>query len=179
MLLLAIATGLFAAGLALAIALLAAGIITNLATRVPYVPAPAAAITRALELLRLQRGQRVVDLGCGDGRFVFAAAAAGAPAAGYELAIGPMLRAQLRRLISRSPAQLYWGNFLKADLTEVDAVFAYLVSPVMAAVSRKLAAELKPGARIVCYGTPLPNWTPTHVHDPVPGAKNRFYVYVT
>ena len=178
MLLLAMATGLIATGLALAIALVAASIIANLATRVPYVPTPLAAVERALDLLGVQPGQRVVDLGCGDGRFVFAAAARGAQAEGYELAIWPLARAQLRRLITRSPARLHWSNFLQTPLGNVDAVYAYLVVGVMAPLAAKLAAELPTGARVVIYGMPLPGWTPAQVHEPVAGAKNRFYVYV-
>lgn len=178
MLLLVIATGLIAAGLALAIALVAAGIIANLATRVPYVPTPAAAIERALDLLAVRPGLRVVDLGCGDGRFVFAAAARGAQAEGYELAIWPLARAHLRRLITRSPVRLHWANFLRTPLHDADAVYAYLVAGVMAPLAAKLATELPTGARVVCYGPALPGWTPAQVHEPVAGAKNRFSLYV-
>lgn len=178
MLLLALATGLIAAVIALAIALVAAGIIANLATRVPYVPTPPAAVERALDLLGVQPGQRVVDLGCGDGRFVFAAAARGAQAEGYELAIWPLARAHLRRLITCSPARLHWANFLRTPLHDVDAIYAYLVSPVMARLAAKLRAELPTGARIVCYGPSLPGWQPVQVHEPVAGAKNRFSLYI-
>ncbi len=178
MLLLALATGLIAAVIALAIALVAAGIVANLATRVPYVPAPAAAVERALDLLDVKPGQRVVDLGCGDGRFVFAAAARGAQAEGYELAIWPLIRAHVRRLITRSPARLHWSNYLRTPLHDVDAAYAYLVTPVMAPLAAKLATELRDGARVVCYGPSLPGWTPTQVHEPVAGAKNRFHLYV-
>ena len=178
MLLLAMATGIIAAVIALAIALLAAGIIANLATRVPYVPTPAAAVERALDLLAVRPGQRVVDLGCGDGRFVFAAAARGVQAEGYELAIWPLIRAYIHRLVTRSPARLRWANFLRTPLHDADAVYVYLVAPVMAPLAAKLAAELPTGARVVCYGPPLPGWTPAQVHEPVAGAKNRFYLYV-
>lgn len=178
MLFLDVGTGVIVVALSLVAALLVAGIITNLLVRVPYVPTPAPAIIHALQLLQLQSSDHLVDLGCGDGRFVFAAAAQGAQATGYELSIPPLLRAHAHRLLTRSPARIRWQNFLTVDLTRVNAVFIYLVESVLPVLSQKLSAELPVGARIVCYGMALPGWTPTQVDEPVAGARGRFYLYV-
>lgn len=40
----------------------------------PFVPTPQVAVDRALDLGRLQPGETFVDVGCGDGRLVLAAA---------------------------------------------------------------------------------------------------------
>ncbi len=59
----------------LAVTTIVAAIIANLYTGVPYVSSPPAIIATAVTLLNLKSGQTVYDLGCGDGRFLFAAAA--------------------------------------------------------------------------------------------------------
>ncbi len=50
---------------------------------------------RALLLAEARRGERVLDLGCGAGRFVRALADAGADPVGVELAEGALTRARL------------------------------------------------------------------------------------
>ncbi|MCC6064995.1 MAG: class I SAM-dependent methyltransferase, partial [Thermofilum sp.] len=52
----------------------------------PFLPSPESVIVKALDMARLQPGELLVDLGCGDGRvLVVAAKRYGAYAVGVEL----------------------------------------------------------------------------------------------
>src|SRR3989344_9080791 len=51
----------------------------------PYVATKRDKIKTIIKLAQIKKGQTVVDLGSGDGRLLFTAAAAGAKAIGYEI----------------------------------------------------------------------------------------------
>ncbi|HET7529279.1 MAG TPA: hypothetical protein VFJ84_03590, partial [Candidatus Saccharimonadales bacterium] len=51
----------------------------------PYFPSLSPHVKAGLDLLDLKKGQTVYDLGCGDGRFLKAAARRGIKSVGYEL----------------------------------------------------------------------------------------------
>src|SRR5215813_12979466 len=57
----------------------------------PFLPTLQPQITAALDLLDLKPGQTMLELGCGDGRVLIAAAERGIVAVGYEL--NPLLAA--------------------------------------------------------------------------------------
>jgi hypothetical protein len=48
----------------------------------------------------------------------------------------------------------------------------------MPKVEKKLLAELKPGAKIVCYGFKLPTWKPAKVIDLKPKDKRSSNIYL-
>jgi hypothetical protein len=50
------------------------------------------------------------------------------------------------------------GDFFKSNFKEADIVFAYLTSDYGERLAKKLAAELKPGARVVTVSFDLPGW---------------------
>jgi len=130
---------------------------------------------------KVNRGtpMRFVDLGSGDGRVVFRAAREKLfqTSIGYE--INPVLHmfASTRRLIQ---APLYWSStdfalkdLWKVDLTQVDVVAVYGLSPIMDQLGVKLKAELPAGTLIVSNVFPFPGWrTSVPVEDGV-------HLYVT
>ena len=130
---------------------------------VPWVPTRETRIRRALELADLQPDEILYDLGAGDGRVLLMAAQEfGARAVGIE--IGPVQCALgwLRIMLSgsRQKARIRCGNFYRADVTEVDVVFVYLTSAQITRLPKKLAHELRPGARVVSVAADFPDWQP-------------------
>eukprot|EP00967_Tisochrysis_lutea_P099478 scaffold147790_cov29-Tisochrysis_lutea.AAC.7 len=101
---------------------------------------------------------RLVDLGSGDGSLLRAATrtAAYGHAAGYE--INPWLVAYARLVSAgRSTKEVtHWTSMWEASLDEADVVLIYGVPPIMEGLGKKLAAELRPGAIVVCNGYELP-----------------------
>ena len=133
---------------------------------VPWVPTRVARIRKALQLVELQPGEKLYDLGAGDGR-VLIMAAEEFDAQGVGIEIGPVQCALgwLRILLSgsRQRVRMRCGNFYKADVHDADVVFVYLTSSQTSRLAEKLARELQPGARVVSIAADFPDWQPGHV----------------
>jgi len=117
-----------------------------------------------LNLADTKPGDRLIDLGAGDGRIVIAAAREfGAKALGVEL--HPDRYAIIRNSVpSLKPnLQALRQNFFEADLSNADVVTMYLLPSVNEALRRKLERELHSGARVVTHDFSIPDWAPSRV----------------
>ncbi|MGB9021863.1 MAG: methyltransferase domain-containing protein, partial [Candidatus Bathyarchaeia archaeon] len=131
---------------------------------VPFVPTPRPIVRRMLSLAGTKPGDRLVDLGAGDGRIVIAAASEfGAKALGVEL--HPDRYAIIRnRAASLKPnLEVLRQNFFRTDLSNADVVTMYLLPSVNEALRKKLERELHSGARVVTHDFSIPDWTPSRV----------------
>lgn len=126
----------------------------------PWVPARKKDVEGIMNDIKLQKGQTYIELGCGDGRLVAAAARQGAIAIGYE--INPILYivATLRNVRNPS-AHVRFGNFWKKDLSSATVVMAFLMPKFMLRLESKVNTELKPSAKLICYVFPLPTKKPS------------------
>lgn len=123
----------------------------------PYVPTLRSQQKIALELLALKPGQVFYDLGCGDGRLLLAAAKAGVKVVGYEL--NPLLAAVawLRTRRYGSSARVVCGNFWRADISDANGVFVFLIDHHMKRLDTFLKRQLKRGkVKVVSYGFKIP-----------------------
>jgi SAM-dependent methyltransferase len=126
-------------------------------------------VDEALRLAGLRPGERLLDLGCGDGRvLLWAAETYGAEVSGVEL--HPGLAATARELLAAAGVD---GTVLEADFEsvpiEADVVFAFLSPATLQRLRPRLAA-LPSHARVVTTGYPVPGWVP---HD----LAERVYLY--
>lgn len=145
--------------------------------RSPFVPSNRKTIAKMLRVAKIQKGERVVDLGCGDGRIVFRAEKNfGAIASGYEVSIFVWLLAQVNRLFKRAKSKIYRRNFFDADLGKADIVFCYLLPAVMQKLSPKFKKELKKGARIISASFSLRDWKAKKVY-PAEARAAKIFVY--
>src|SRR3990167_6679931 len=81
-------------------------------TGAPWVPTPMPRVKRMLELADLKPGDRVYDLGCGDGRMVhWAAKQYFADAVGLELSPLVYAWARTRNFFLRSPSKILMRDF--------------------------------------------------------------------
>ena len=135
-----------------------------LAYGLPPTPTRPERIRRALKLAGLQPGENLYDLGSGSGRVLLLAAREfGAQAVGIEAGPVQCVQAWAASLLQRvrSRVRVRRGNFFKADLSGADVVFAYLTSNYAKRLEALLAAQLKPGARVVTISFDLPDWEPS------------------
>jgi ribosomal protein L11 methylase PrmA len=127
--------------------------------RSPFVPSSRRTIQKMLAVAKISPGQKIVDLGCGDGRIVFSAEKKyGAVATGFEISIFVWSLAQLNRFFKNAKSKIFRRDFFAADLREVDIVFCYLLPEMMHKLAPKFQKELRPGAKIISAGFSLPGF---------------------
>lgn len=145
----------------------------------PFVPLGAKDVRRMISLAALKDGDRLADLGCGDGRLLFAAAAAkNITAIGYEVSVIPYVLAHLRRLMipNRHRVRIRFADFLRADLRTIDVFTCFLTPMAMEKLKTTFDRQAKDGARIVSYAFPVPGWVPDVEDKPNP-RTTRIFVY--
>jgi SAM-dependent methyltransferase len=110
-----------------------------------------------LDVAGVGPGDVVYDLGCGDGRIAIAAARRGARAWGCD--IEPHWIAESRRNAEAAGvaalATFEVADAMAADVTPATVIALYLVEWSTLRVGEKLAAELRPGVRVVSHNFAL------------------------
>jgi SAM-dependent methyltransferase len=128
----------------------------------PFVVSPDAVVERMLYLAQPKAGERLVDLGSGDGRIVIEAAKRfGAKGLGVD--IDPKLvhlaRDNAKRAGVEELASFEVQDLFKTDLRGVSVVTMYLLPEVNLQLLPRLIDQLKPGARIVSHDYELGPWS--------------------
>lgn len=134
-----------------------------------YFPTEPKNVSVMVSLLAVKPGEKIADLGSGDGRVVIALARAGAEAHGYE--INPLLVYQARKKIRRaglkSKAFIHYQSFWKADLSKFDAIAVYGFPNFFKRLGLKIKKEMRPDARIVSNLFKFPDWHPSKTESGV------------
>jgi len=128
----------------------------------PWFPTWSKDLDRFLKLADIKPGQKFYDLGCGDGKLVFAAAKAGAQATGFEISLLPYLIAKARSFFIEN-SEIKFRDFWNADLSKADIIYLFLTPKVNPKAKLKLEKELKKGSRVVTYTWPIEGWQPAKI----------------
>jgi SAM-dependent methyltransferase len=129
----------------------------------PYVVSPQEIVDRMLELADLKPGEKLYDLGSGDGRILITAVVRfKAKAVGVEISddLVSSTNARIRRLGLDNDAQVIHGNFLDTDLSAADVVTLYLATDANELLRPNLERYLRRGARVVSHEYAVPGWKP-------------------
>ncbi len=132
----------------------------------PWLPLPGREVESLIDLAELKPADTVYDLGCGDGRLLFAAVRKyQVSAVGFEIALLPYLLARLRWLFfpGRQKVKIYFRSFWNEPLRPAQAVLCFLMPAAMEKLAPKVRAELKPGAKLISYVFKLPGAEPNLV----------------
>lgn len=133
----------------------------------PYLPTLKSQVEIALDLAHLQPGETLLELGCGDGKVLVAAAERGWRSVGIE--INPFLAciawARTRRYGDLVTVRL--GSFWNVSWPKSDAVFVFLVPRFMRQLDEKMRQY---GGRLVSVAFIIPDKTPSMT-------KNSVYCY--
>jgi SAM-dependent methyltransferase len=119
----------------------------------PYVPTSRKIQSAMMTFAKVKPGEKVYDVGSGDGRLVFAAAEAGADAVGYEYSL-PTYLYSIVRWIVRNPkkrGKIYFADFWKKDYRDADVVLCFLTIKTMQKFFDVIWPQLKPGCRVVSH----------------------------
>lgn len=134
----------------------------------PYVPSHRRTVAAAIDLLPLEQGDLVLDLGSGDGAVLVAAAKHGYRAVGYDL--NPILNfiAWLRCWRNHVHVRIHLHDYWLATWPpDTKAVFVFLAGPYMNKLKRKLDAVMAHRSEplwVVSNGFAIPGVLPKKIH---------------
>ncbi len=123
----------------------------------PYLPTLKPQIEAALELAALEPGDRLLELGCGDGRVLIAAAKQGLIVTGYEL--NPFLAglAWLRTRRWRHQVRVIWGDFWRVPWPKAEAIFTFLLPKYMDKLDKKVIQHARKPVNLVSFAFAIPD----------------------
>ena len=136
-----------------------------------------------LQLGNVKKGEKVFDLGSGDGRIVIIAAEKfGANAVGVEFDkdLYQQSSDRIKRLGLADRAKIIHGDLLEQDYTSADVITVYLLPVSNEKVRPLLEKQLKKGARIVAHDFTVGGWTPekeVSIDDDGEGRSHTLYLY--
>jgi hypothetical protein len=103
----------------------------------PYLPTLKPQIDNFLNLPEIRDSQSILELGCGDGRVLIAAAKANINSVGIELNPLLALLAWIRTIRYRKHVKVIWGNFWLVQWPKVDVIFTFLLPKYMKKLDKK------------------------------------------
>jgi hypothetical protein len=116
-------------------------------------------LKNVLMLARIKKGDRVADLGSGEGKALIAFAQKGAVCTGYE--IDPFLvlksRKKIKELGLEKHITIKRESFWNADISSYDVVYCYLVQRVMKRLAPKIQKGLNKNATFISVYCRLPD----------------------
>ncbi len=127
---------------------------------VVWVPTPPEVVEAMLEMAQVKQGDKLVDLGSGDGRIAIAAAKRGAQAMGVEY--NPKMVQVSERNAAREGVKnvrFVQGDLFETDFSDADVVTMYLL-PMLNEKLRPQLLKMKPGTRLASHQFTMGNWRP-------------------
>lgn len=149
----------------------------------PYYPTPETVVDKMLVLGGAKKGEKVFDLGSGDGRIVIMAADKfGAAAVGVEFDKDLYLQSseKIRRLGLAEKAKIIHGDLLQQDYTGADLITVYLLPVSNDKLRPILEKQLKKGARVVAHDFEVGGWKADKtevIEDDGEGRSHTLYLY--
>jgi protein-L-isoaspartate O-methyltransferase len=150
----------------------------------PYYPTPETVVERMLKLGGLKPGEKMYDLGSGDGRVVIMAAdkfKADSTGIEYDADLWKQSSDRIKSLGLEKRARIVHGDISKQDFSPANLLTVYLLPSSNDRIRPMLEKQLKPGTRIVAHDFMFQGWTPVkeeHVEDDGEGRSHTLYLYV-
>jgi 16S rRNA A1518/A1519 N6-dimethyltransferase RsmA/KsgA/DIM1 with predicted DNA glycosylase/AP lyase activity len=139
----------------------------------PFLPTFDKQAKEALDILDLKKGDKMIELGCGDGRVMLLALERGYKVVGYELNPVLALIAWLRTQKYGSNSKVIWGSFWNKNWPESQGLYVFLHTKFMKRLDKKLAEQVSfwrsngeytintnPTLKVVSYAFEIPGKRP-------------------
>jgi protein-L-isoaspartate O-methyltransferase len=149
----------------------------------PYFPTPITIVEKMLQLGELKAGEKMFDLGSGDGRIVMVAAQrykADATGVEFDESLWKQSSDRIKTLGLTAKARIIHGDLLKQDYSSADLLTVYLLPVGNDKVTPMLEKQLKKGARIVAHDFQFSAWKAektVDIDDDGEGRSHRLYLY--
>ena len=149
----------------------------------PYYPTPPSVVDRMLQFGGLKKGEKMFDLGSGDGRIILMAADKyGADATGVEMddSLYNQSSEEIRRRKLTSRARIVHGDIFLQDYSSADLLTVYLLPASNEKVRPILEKQLKKGTRIVSHDFEFAGWKPEkteQIEDDGEGRSHTIFLY--
>lgn len=137
----------------------------------PYLPTLGPQVKAALEMADLRPGQTLLELGCGDGKVLIAAARQGIHVVGYELNPLLALVAWVRTRRYRKQVRVIWGDFWRVPWPEAQAIFVFLLPRYMPKLNKKIIQYNHKPIKLISFAFMIPGVAPA-------AKKNGLYCYM-
>jgi cyclopropane fatty-acyl-phospholipid synthase-like methyltransferase len=127
----------------------------------PYVSSPEAVVRKMLDMAHVKPGEKVYDLGSGDGRIpIIAAEEFGAHGVGVDLneRFIKEARGKVKEKNLQDKVEFINSDIFDVDLSDADVITMYLTTSANEKVRPKLEEELKKGARVVTHDFSMRKW---------------------
>jgi len=149
----------------------------------PYYPTPETIVEKMLQFGEVKPGEKVYDLGSGDGRIVIMAAKkfkANAVGVEFDDSLWKQSSDRIAKLGLSATARIIHGDLLLQDYSDANLLTVYLLPMSNDKVSPILEKQLKKGARIVAHDFEFTAWKPVRsltIDDDGEGRSHRLYLY--
>ncbi len=124
----------------------------------PYVPTKNKLLKKAFVLLDIEAGEKVLDIGSGDGKFLFyGSKRVKAEFVGIEINWALILLSKLKKIFipTKGNEKIIKGNFLDHAFGGYDKIFMFSMPSLIKRLIPKLEKEVDKGARIVSIKFPI------------------------
>jgi SAM-dependent methyltransferase len=127
----------------------------------PYLPVLGADVPNLLKVSGTKPGDLIIDLGCGDGKLLLAAARSGRRAYGVEINPLLWLVAWLRTRRYRRLVTVRFGDYWRQDWpSDAACIYVFLITRFMPKLDQELRKRYPRPIRLVSYGFEIPGRKP-------------------
>ncbi|MGA3187515.1 MAG: methyltransferase domain-containing protein [Bryobacteraceae bacterium] len=149
----------------------------------PYYPTPETIVEKMLRFGEVKPGEKVYDLGSGDGRIVIMAAKkfkANAVGVEFDDSLWKQSSERISKLGLTASARIIHGDLMLQDYSDADLLTVYLLPVSNDKVTPILEKQLKKGTRIVAHDFEFSAWKPEKIQDiddDGDGRSHRLFLY--
>ena len=149
----------------------------------PYYPTPETVVEEMLKMVGTKPGEKMYDLGSGDGRIVIMAAKkfdADATGVEFDADLYRQSSERIKALGLEKKARIIHGDIMAQDYSDANVITVYLLPISNDRVRPMLEKQLKPGTRIVAHDFEFSGWNADkvlHIEDDGEGRSHTLFLY--